>query len=174
MGYVKVAAGDNRLAFCFQAFEKRTESVVPGHAHVQASELVLRVGRVDVYKPKTFEFESAYASFRAGFGHEVVRLGRGAFKKVGRSTNGKRLLAAEHGCSRISLALGIAPGLKIARQIEIHLSLLQFCFLQGKDIGIKFLRDLFKAGRLLYHGAQAVNVPRGKMIALGHGSSWVF
>ena len=54
-------------------------------------------------------------------------------------------------------------------QVDIDLAFLQLGLLQRQDIDVEFLRDLNKARVLFEHGAQAVDVPRGESVSLGHG-----
>ena len=82
----------------------------------------------------------------------------------------QRFLAAKDRGARVALALGVAPGLVIAGQVDIDLALLQLGLLQRQDIDVEFLRDLDKARVLFEHGAQAVDVPRDE----SHGISPVF
>ena len=100
-------------------------------------------------------------------------LGRLALAGVGQQRIGvqyaQRFLAAKDRGARVTLAFGIAPGLVVAGQGDIDLALLQLGLLQRQDIDVEFLRDLDKARVLFEHGAQAVNVPRGKGVSLRHG-----
>ena len=169
--HVKVTAGHHGLVgLALEPCQKATIGVVPGHAHVDAGELVLSIGRVDVHKPKLVELERANAALGRGLGDELCRL---AFAGVGQQGVGVQhaqwFLAAKDRGSRIALALGVAPGLVIAGQVDLHLAFLQLGFLQRQDIDVEFLRDLNKAWVLFEHGAQAVDVPRSKGVSLRHG-----
>ena len=73
--HVKVAAGYDGLAgFALKCAQKAAIGIVPGHAHVDASEFVLRVGRIDIHKPKLVELERADAALGCGLGDELGRL----------------------------------------------------------------------------------------------------
>lgn len=61
----------------------------------------------------------------------------------------QRFLAAKNRGARVALALGVAPGLVIAGQVDIDLAFLQLGLLQRQDIDVEFLRDLNKARVLL-------------------------
>ena len=169
--HVKVAAGYHGFAgLALERVQKAAVGIVPGHAHVDAGEFVLRVGRVDIHKPKLVELERADAALGCGLGDELARL---ALAGVGQQCIGvqhaQRFLAAKDRGARVALALGVAPGLVIAGQVDIDLALLQLCLLQCQDINVKFLRNLDKARVFFEHGAQAVDVPRGESVSLRHG-----
>ena len=171
MRHVKVAAGHDGFAgLALERAQKAAIGIVPGHAYVDAGELVLRVGRVDIHKPKLIELERADAAFGRGLGDELGGL---AFAGVGQQRVGmqhtQRFLAAKDRGARVTLALGVAPGLVITGQVDLHLAFLQLGFLQRQDIDVEFLRDLNKARVLFKHGTQAVNVPRSKGVSLRHG-----
>ena len=171
MSHVKVAAGHDGLAgFALKRAQKAAIGIVPGRAYIDARELVLGVGRIDVDKPKLVELERADAALGCGLGDELGRL---ALAGVGQQCIGaqhaQRFLAAKDRGARVALALGVAPGLVIAGQIDIDLALLQLGLLQCQDIDIELLCDLDKARVFFEHGAQAVDVPRGERVSLRHG-----
>ena len=79
--HVKVAAGHHGLAgFALERAQKAAVGIVPGHAHVDARELVLRVGRIDIDEPELVELERADAALGRGLGDELGGL---AFAGVG-------------------------------------------------------------------------------------------
>ena len=169
--HVKVAAGYDVFAgLALERVQKAAVGIVPGHAHVDAGEFVLRVGSVDIHKPELVELQRADAALGRGLGDELGRL---ALAGVGQQRIGaqyaQRFLAAKDRGARVALALGVAPGLVIAGQVDIDLALLQLGLLQRQDIDVEFLRDLDKARVLFEHGAQAVDVPRGESVSLRHG-----
>ena len=171
MRHVKVAAGyDGFAGLALERVQKAAVGIVPGHTHVDARELILCVGRVDIHKPEFVELERADAALGCGLGDEHGRL---ASAGVGQQRIGaqyaQRLLAAKDRGARIAFTLGVAPGLVIAGQVNIDLALLQLGLLQCQDIDVEFLRDLDKARVLFEHGAQAVDVPRGESVSLRHG-----
>ena len=171
MCHVKVSAGHHGFpGLAFERAQKAAIGVVPGHAHVNAGELVLRVGRVDIHKPKLVELERADAALGRGLGDELGSL---AFAGVGQQRVGvqhaQRFLAAKDSGARVALTLGVAPSLVVAGQVDLHLAFLQLSLLQRQDIDVEFLRDLNKARVLFEHGAQAVDVPRSKGVSLRHG-----
>lgn len=63
--------------------------------------------------------------------------------------NGQGLHARKDRGAGVTLALGIAPYLVVARQVDFYLALLQLGFLQGDYVGIKLVDDVGKAGVLL-------------------------
>ena len=132
MCHVKVAAGHYGLSgLALEACQKAAVGIVPGHAHVDAGEFVLRVGRVDIHKPEFVELQRADTTLGRGLGNELGCL---AFTGVGQQRVGaqhaQRFLAAKDRGARVALALGVAPGLVIAGQVDLHLAFLQFSFLQ--------------------------------------------
>ena len=75
MRHVKVAAGYDGLAgFVLKRAQKAAIGIIPGHAHIDARELILGVGRIDVDKPKLVELECADAALGYGLGDEYGRL----------------------------------------------------------------------------------------------------
>ena len=171
MRHVKVAAGyDGFAGLALERVQKAAVGIVPGHTHVDARELILCVGRVDIHKPEFVELERADAALGCDLGDEHGRL---ASAGVGQQRIGaqyaQRLLAAKDRGARIAFTLGVAPGLVIAGQVNIDLAFLQLGLLQCQDIDVEFLRDLDKARVLFEHGAQAVDVPRGESVSLRHG-----
>ena len=75
MRHVKVAAGHHGFAgLAFKRAQKAAVGIVPSHAHVDARELILGVGRIDVDKPKLVELERADAALGRGLRHELCRL----------------------------------------------------------------------------------------------------
>ena len=75
MRHVKVAAGHDGFAgLALERVQKAAVSIVPGHAHVDAGEFILGVGRIDVDKPKLAELERADAALGYGLGDECGRL----------------------------------------------------------------------------------------------------
>ena len=75
MCHVKVAAGHHGFSgLAHERAQKAAIGVVPGHAHVDASEFVLRVGRVYIHKPKRVELERADAALGRGLGDEFGSL----------------------------------------------------------------------------------------------------
>ena len=75
MSHVKVAAGYDGLAgFALKRVQKAAVGIVPSHAYIDARELVLGVGRIDVHEPKLVELERADAALGCGLGDELGRL----------------------------------------------------------------------------------------------------
>ena len=75
MRHVKVAASYDGLAgLAFKRAQKAAVGIVPGHAHVDAGEFVLRVGSVDIHKPELVELQRADAALGCGLGDEYGRL----------------------------------------------------------------------------------------------------
>ena len=75
MRHVKVAAGyDGFAGLALKRAQKAAVGIVPGHAHIDAREFVLRVGRVDIHKPKLVELERTDAALGCGLGDEYGRL----------------------------------------------------------------------------------------------------
>ena len=75
MRHVKVAAGHNGLAgLALKRAQKAAIGIVPGHAYIDARELILGVRRVDIHKPKLVELERADAALGCGLGDELGRL----------------------------------------------------------------------------------------------------
>ena len=130
----------------------------------------MRVGRIDIDKPKLVELERADAALGRGLGDELCRIALAGVRqqRVG-VQHAQRFLAAKDRGARVALALGVAPGLVIAGQVDLHLAFLQLSFLQRQDVDIELLRNLDKARVLFEHGAQAVDVPRGESVSLRHG-----
>ena len=123
MRHVKVATGHHGLAgLALKRAQKAAVGIVPGHAHVDAGEFVLRVGSVDIHKPELVELQRADAALGRGLGDELGRL---ALAGVGQQRIGaqyaQRFLAAKDRGARVALALGVAPGLVIAGQVDIDL-----------------------------------------------------
>ena len=171
MRHVKVAAGYNGLAgLAFKRAQKAAIGIVPGHAYIDAGELVLGVGRIDVHEPKLVELERADAALGCGLGDELgsPTLAGVGWQRIG-VQHAQWFLAAKDRGARVALALGVAPGLVIAGQVDIDLAFLQLGLLQRQDIDVEFLRDLDKARVLFEHGAQAVDVPRSESVSLRHG-----
>ena len=169
--HVKVAAGHHGFTgLALKCAQKAAVGIVPRHAHIDAGELVLGVGRIDVDKPELIELERADAALGCGLRHELCRLALAGVGQQGiGAQHAQRFLAAKDRGARIAFALGVAPGLVIAGQVDIDLALLQLGLLQRQDVDIELLRDLDKARVLFEHGAQAVDVPRGESVSLRHG-----
>ena len=75
MRHVKVAAGyDGFAGLALERVQKAAVGIVPGHTHVDARELILCVGRIDVDKPKLVELERTDAALGCGLGDELGRL----------------------------------------------------------------------------------------------------
>ena len=75
MRHVKVATGHHGLAgLALERVQKVAVGIVPGHAHVDAGEFVLRVGSVDIHKPELVELQRADAALGRGLGDEFGRL----------------------------------------------------------------------------------------------------
>ncbi len=163
MGHVEVAAGHHGL-LGGKAGQKLAVAGVPGNARVNARELGLGVGRVDVHEPIVLELERADAALGDGHGHELLFFGREHLVGDGRQLLGvkdaQRLLAREDGRAGVALALGVAPGLEVAGKLQLKLALLQLGLLDGEDVGIQRLKDLGEARLLLHDGAKPVDVPR--------------
>ena len=156
MGHVEVAAGYHGLLGS-KAAEKITVRRVPRQARVNARQLVLRVGRVDVHKPVGGKLESTDAA---------LVVGRGRTDMVNHL---QRLLATEHSSTGVALALGVAPALVVAGQLQADLPLLELGFLNGKDIRTRGFYHVHKAWVLLHHGAKPVYVPGNKAQLAGVG-----
>ena len=70
--HVKVAAGHHGLSgLALEACQKAAVGIVPGHAYIDARELILGVRRIDVHKPKLVELERADAALGCGLGNEL-------------------------------------------------------------------------------------------------------
>ena len=75
MRHVKVATGHHGLAgLALKRAQKATIGIVPGHAYIDARELILGVGRIDVDKPELVELERTDAALGRGLRHELGRL----------------------------------------------------------------------------------------------------
>ena len=112
---------------------------------LEACELRLGIGRVDIHEPELLELAGANAAFgveggRAYMMHDL-----------------QRLFPREDRGARIALLLGIAPILHVSRQVKLYLTLLELGLLQGEHIGVEGGERLVEA--LLHNGAQAVHVP---------------
>ena len=96
----------------------------------------------------------------------ATRSGAGALGRKGgkaiRMAHRDRFFARKHGSARVPLALGAAPHLGVAGKVYLNLAFLQLGFLQGEDVDIKLACNLVEARVLFEHGAQTVDVPRGK------------
>ena len=167
MGHVEVATHHHGLCISrltigkyalLQAFADGTEPIVPGHAVVKARKFTLGIGRVYVYEPVLFEFADHHAalSVQLRHAHLVNYL--------------QRLFLAEHRCTRIAFALGIAPTLVVSRKIHLYLTFLQFRFLEREHIGIKFVEGVHEP--LLHNSAQTVNVPGDQSHKSTFQSKW--
>ena len=159
---VEIAAGHNWFLLG-QPAQEPTIGAVPLEPLVEPRELVLRVRGVDVHEPVAVELERAHAALVVGAGaadlpHDL-----------------QRLLSREDRRPRVALALGVAPRLRVAGQVELELPLLELGLLQREDVGVEGAENVGKARVLLYDGAQAVHVPRNKPLLAGivaHG--WAF
>ena len=126
MRHVKVAAGyDGFAGLALERVQKAAVGIVPGHTHIDARELILGVGRVDIHEPKLVELERTDAALGCGLGDELGRLALAGVRqqRVG-AQHAQRFLAAKDRSARIAFTLGVAPGLVIAGQVDIDLALL--------------------------------------------------
>ena len=72
MRHVKVAAGHDGFAgLALKRAQKAAIGIIPGHAHINARELILGVRRVDIHKPKLVELERADAALGCSLGDEL-------------------------------------------------------------------------------------------------------
>ena len=75
MRHVKVATGHYGLAgLALERVQKAAVGIVPGHARIDARELILGVGRVYIDKPELVELERADTALGRGLRHELCRL----------------------------------------------------------------------------------------------------
>ena len=144
---VEVPTAHDRLLFG-ESGQEATVALVPQHALVEASQTVLRVRRVDIHEPVACELQGADATLVLCHGRSYL------------AHHLQGLLPAEDRRARVALALGEAPGLHVARDVKVHLPLLELGLLDGEDVCRAGVKDLGKAWLLLEYGAQAVYVPR--------------
>ena len=141
---VHVPADDDGL-LAVQRHQVRAEGVLPLHAVGKPLQLVLGVRRVDAHEVELLELQRDHAALGVVLGQaEVVARAEG-------------LPAGEDGRAGIALALGVAPELLIARQVERQLPGLQLRLLQAEHVGVQAPEGVLKA--LFHNGPQAVDVP---------------
>lgn len=128
-----------------QAFQEAKEVALPFHAVVQARQLTLAVGHVDVDKVAVVELESSDAAL------VVVLL------EAGLSDYVRRPEAAEYRRARVAGTLGIAPVRAVALELEVKLAGPQFYFLHAESVGIEVAEYFRKA--FGYYRPQAVDIP---------------
>ena len=109
MRHVQVAAEHHGLS-SIEVEDVAAEGVVPRHAIVQASQFILRVGRVDGDEIKVFKFEGDNTSF------VVVLL---LSKAVGHA---QRTDAGEDTSARIAFLFGVVPITFVALKGEVNLA----------------------------------------------------
>ena len=167
MSNVEVATHHNGLCVSRLAIGKHTflqaladiaEPIVPGHAVVKARKFTLSIGRVYVYEPVLCEFADHHAALSVQFRHAYL------------VNYLQRLFLAEHRCTGIAFALGIAPTLVVPRKIHLDLAFLQFRFLEREHIGIKLVEGVHEP--LLHNSAQTVNVPGDQSHKSTFQSKW--
>ena len=144
MGDVHVAADDDGLAGV-EPQEIVAEGVLPRHAVVQATEAVLRIGRVDGHEEEVVHLQRDDAPLT------VVLLD---VESVGHA---ERFAAREDGRARIAFLLGIVPVGLVSVKREVELSLLHLGFLKAEKIGIECLKGL--AETFVATGAKPVDIP---------------
>ena len=130
----------------FKPLAELAERIVPLHSMVDACQLVLSVGGVDVDKPQLGELERTDAPLVV----EIVVTQ--AVQHL------QRLALREHSGSRIALALRIAPEVVVSVKRKVDLPFLAFRLLKREHISIEGRKDFFET--LLHDGANTVDVPR--------------
>lgn len=141
--------GNARRNFArFEPLAKPSKRIVPRHAMVDARKAVLGIGGIHIDQPKFGEFQRHDAPL-------CIELARAEAMQ-----SPQRCLPRKDRRTRIALAFGIAPILRIPRQINVDLSLLKLGFLQADDIcrqtGDRILEAFF------HRGPQAIDIPRNE------------
>ena len=132
MRHVQVAAEDDRL-FGVQLLQIAAQVVLPLHTVVNARQLVLGVGHVEIDQIKIRVFQ------RDGAALVVVDV------LVEAIAHRQRRRFGPDGRAGVAFFLGAVPILLIAGQLHLSLALLHLCLLQTENIRICLFKKIHKS-----------------------------
>jgi len=155
MSYVHISTDEDGFLLV-ELSEVETEGIVPRHAVGESAESVLRVWSIDRNNEEIGIFQCDYSAFGVHVGPAVV--GHLIDDVLWQSVvDVERVVLGVDGCTAVAFLLGIVPVGFVARELQVELSLLDFCFLQTEEIRVECGKGIAEA--FTAHGAESVYIP---------------
>ena len=158
MGHIEVATEDNGL-HGVELFQITAERVFPRHAILQATEAILRVGRIAADEEEVGHLERDDAAL------VIVEVDAYA---IG---DGEGLMTGEDGGTTIAFLLGGVPERLVAVEGEVELPGLHLRLLETEEVGIELTENITEA--LALAGTETVHIPRNQFHILKLLINWL-